>query len=144
MRVEYILTPVRSAGCRKRAATPKAGYGGVFAQPRRPLTPTHGGFKLSSHKPKRIQRKRTKGWKTPTGAVFVGQPSKWDNPFAFPGAGAARTARQRFVDLYRQEVYTNTDLLSAIRRELRGKDLMCWCSLDHECHADVILEIANG
>lgn len=28
--------------------------------------------------------------------------------------------------------------------ELRGHDLACWCSLDAPCHADVLLEIANG
>ena len=28
--------------------------------------------------------------------------------------------------------------------ELRGKDLCCWCPLDQPCHADVLLEIANG
>jgi len=31
-----------------------------------------------------------------------------------------------------------------IRAELRGKDLACWCPLDAPCHADVLLEIANG
>jgi len=30
-----------------------------------------------------------------------------------------------------------------IRRELRGKDLVCWCKLSQECHADLLLEIAN-
>jgi hypothetical protein len=28
--------------------------------------------------------------------------------------------------------------------ELRGKNLACWCHLDHPCHADVLLEMANG
>lgn len=28
--------------------------------------------------------------------------------------------------------------------ELRGKNLACWCRLDQPCHADVLLEIANG
>jgi hypothetical protein len=28
--------------------------------------------------------------------------------------------------------------------ELRGKNLACWCPLDQPCHADVLLEIANG
>jgi len=28
--------------------------------------------------------------------------------------------------------------------ELRGKDLACWCPLDQPCHADVLLDIANG
>jgi hypothetical protein len=30
--------------------------------------------------PQRIQRKRTKGWKKPDGAVYVGRGSKWGNP----------------------------------------------------------------
>jgi len=29
-------------------------------------------------------------------------------------------------------------------RELRGKNLMCWCALDKPCHADILLEIANA
>jgi hypothetical protein len=31
--------------------------------------------------PERIQRKRTKGWRMPEGAVYVGRGSKWGNPF---------------------------------------------------------------
>lgn len=34
--------------------------------------------------------------------------------------------------------------LEDIRAELRGKNLACWCPLDQPCHADVLLEIANG
>jgi hypothetical protein len=28
--------------------------------------------------------------------------------------------------------------------DLRGRDLACWCRLDQPCHADVLLEMANG
>lgn len=31
-----------------------------------------------------------------------------------------------------------------IRAELRGKNLACWCPLGQPCHADVLIEIANG
>lgn len=31
--------------------------------------------------PKRIQRQRTKGWRMPEGAVYVGRGSRWGNPF---------------------------------------------------------------
>lgn len=31
--------------------------------------------------PTRIQRRRTKGWRMPEGAVYVGRPTKWGNPF---------------------------------------------------------------
>lgn len=34
--------------------------------------------------------------------------------------------------------------LDDIRKELGGKNLACFCSLDGPCHADVLLEIANG
>jgi Domain of unknown function (DUF4326) len=30
------------------------------------------------------------------------------------------------------------------KRELRGKNLACWCPLNQPCHADVLLEIANS
>lgn len=30
---------------------------------------------------KRIQRKRTKGWKMPENTIYVGRPTKWGNPF---------------------------------------------------------------
>jgi hypothetical protein len=28
--------------------------------------------------------------------------------------------------------------------ELPGQNLACWCPIDHPCHADVLIEIANG
>lgn len=34
--------------------------------------------------------------------------------------------------------------LHAIREHLRGRDLACWCALDQPCHADVLIELANG
>lgn len=32
-------------------------------------------------KPKRIQRKRIRGWRMPENTVYVGRPTKWGNPF---------------------------------------------------------------
>lgn len=34
--------------------------------------------------------------------------------------------------------------IDAIRAELRGKNLACFCALDRPCHADVLLKLANG
>src|SRR3972149_2913182 len=31
--------------------------------------------------PRRIQRKRTKGWRMPANTVYVGRPTKWGNPY---------------------------------------------------------------
>ncbi|NKS56183.1 DUF4326 domain-containing protein [Rhodococcus hoagii] len=35
--------------------------------------------------PKRIQRQRTKGWRMPDGAVYVGRGSRYGNPFTLGG-----------------------------------------------------------
>ena len=32
-------------------------------------------------RPQRIQRRRTKGWRMPDGACYVGRPTKWGAPF---------------------------------------------------------------
>ena len=88
--------------------------------------------------PKRIQRKRTKGWKMPEGAVYVGRPTPYGNPFDVSTYGrelAIRNFRNRCVGL----VAIKPDFFE----ELRGKDLACWCALDQPCHADVLLEVSN-
>ena len=47
--------------------------------------------------------------------------------------------REKAIEYYRQYVAKKHDV---IRRELRGKDLVCFCA-PKPCHADVLLEIAN-
>jgi hypothetical protein len=118
--------------------------------------------------PKRIQRKRTKGWRMPGGAIYVGRPGKWGNPFVIGGyymkgdPDIHYRAPFRFVFTqttkeYADDRYTRIDTpeqaLEWFRwyiekypkqlNELRGKDLACWCRLDEPCHADVLLELAN-
>ena len=112
--------------------------------------------------PQRIQRQRMKGWRKPEGAVYVGRGSKWGNPWAVEevhrkgqrmvfdvrskhhGASmgqfvskrdAARWACVGFRSQYAADLEVSL---------LAGKDLMCWCPLTEPCHADVLLELANG
>ena len=103
--------------------------------------------------PKRIQLKRTKGWRKPEGAVVVSRPSRWGNPFKigtefyrFDGGLQKVGDRQTAVDLFRefrvQRILNGFALLNL--SEIRGHDLACWCPLDQPCHADVLLEIANA
>ena len=98
--------------------------------------------------PKRIQLKRTKGWRKPEGTIVVARPSKWGNPFRVGGPahcdGAVTTVRDRAhaVDLYRRWIIDQEWLLESIP-DLRGRDLACWCPLGQPCHADVLLERAN-
>jgi hypothetical protein len=102
---------------------------------------------MSTTMPKRIQRKRTKGWRTPEGAVYVGRGSKWGNPWKVgdcTGAsinGPHYATAQDCVDLFGFWACDPDDPLDV--SPLAGKDLMCWCALDQPCHADVLLELAN-
>jgi hypothetical protein len=91
----------------------------------------------------RIQRKRTKGWKMPAGAVYVGRPTKWGNPFLKIVGVSAESAVRRYRELM-LDTTEGPNAVETIRKRLRGKDLACWCKLDQPCHADVLLEIANS
>jgi len=107
-------------------------------------------------RPKRIQWRRTKGWKKPPDTVYVGRRSRWGNPFTVKEYGTRESAVMHFrmwlegTTTLDSEGFLIADgeeglkLAAAAREELRGKDLACWCPLDGEpCHADVLLEIAN-
>lgn len=108
-------------------------------------------------KPKRIQRKRTKGWTMPPNTVYVGRPTKWGNPFPIDvyGDQAIEVYRRWLLgkmtvdEMNRLSYHGDPRLgLPGRRRlvqphELRGKDLACWCKEGAPCHADILLEIAN-
>lgn len=92
--------------------------------------------------PVRIQRKRTKDWRMPEGAVYVGRPSRWGNRF-YMGLPANPTAED-CVRRFRSEQVPELQAGNPDIGSLRGKSLVCWCRLDVACHADVLLEIANA
>ena len=97
--------------------------------------------------PKRIQRKRAKGWRMPAGAVYVGRPTKWGNPFNVTATQSREVAIARYRWWLTRGLPGSTGILPAQPTEirtLRGKDLACWCPLDQPCHADVLLELANA
>ena len=112
--------------------------------------------------PKRIQLRRTRGWRKPDGAVVVARPSRWGNPFTIAGAlesqfaettEHARTlcveafasciAHGRWSPWWAENAATRFDWMDCHLDELQGRDLACWCPLDQPCHADVLLELAN-
>ena len=125
---------------------------------------------------KRIQRKRTKGWKMPPNTIYVGRPTKWGNPFKIGVLhnltlyllGSRKNKKGLIKDshLIREgkffidrklslEMYNNMLVESFLKRafnpmwrielkNLKGKNLACWCPLSEPCHADILLKIANN
>ena len=73
------------------------------------------------------------------GAVYVGRPSKFGNPFRIGPDGD----RESVIKKYAAWITGQPDLVAAAKRELRGRSLICWCAPEG-CHADVLLRIANG
>ncbi|HET7675665.1 MAG TPA: DUF4326 domain-containing protein [Gammaproteobacteria bacterium] len=92
-------------------------------------------------KPKRIQRSRKKGWRMPPNTVYVGRPTKWGNPFTVNKYGREAALERFHLHLCNPNSALGFDLGEI--KELRGKNLACWCPLDAPCHADVLLELAN-
>jgi hypothetical protein len=90
----------------------------------------------------RVRLSRKRGWRKPANTVVVSRPSRWGNPFAAHGPDD----RGRVVALYRDFIHRpeNAALREEARRVLWGKNLACWCPLGGPCHADVLLEVANG
>ena len=96
----------------------------------------------------RIQRKRTKGWRMPENAIYVGRPTMWGNPYPtveqferaidngdiFDHLAAKYEHTGNIPDYWDLEMWL---------RGLKGQDLCCWCTLEKPCHADILLELAN-
>lgn len=106
----------------------------------------------------------------PEGAIYVGRPTVWGNPFwhtqKFHGLEAAlELYRNALQGVWSPSVTDKWNVvnpmipyeaqqewrkrlgqhpLERLRYELRGKDLACWCRLDQPCHADILIELANS
>ena len=104
--------------------------------------------------PKRIQRKRTKGWRMPENTVAVDRSTRWGNPFLVGKHGTAEECVRLYQILAAGYYAMNLDNLESQRDSLRalkhareklaGKNLACWCKPGAPCHADVLLELANA
>lgn len=85
---------------------------------------------------------KTKGY-VPPGAVYIGRPSKWGNPFSSKEGTLADHVvedTQEALDSYYEYFKSSPELMKAAREELVGKDLLCWCK-PKPCHGDVIKKI---
>src|SRR5512132_351437 len=125
-----------------------------------------------SRPPIRVKLERSRGWRMPANTVKVDRTTAWGNPydvneygrelalhlFGYTARGCWSPANVRELD--EPTAWTlhaahcawlrrlGGDPVARARRELRGRNLACWCPRGHapddHCHAAILLEIANG
>lgn len=83
----------------------------------------------------------------PPDAVYIGRGSRseldtsrsWGNPFRIGIDGT----RKEVIRKYKEMVESDEEFIQLIRKELKGKDLVCFCS-PKKCHGEILLKIANS
>jgi len=81
----------------------------------------------------------------PDGAVYIGRPSKWGNPFKIgQWYNGKKLTRQDSIDCYEDWLLNSDEGIKLLKdiHDLKGKDLVCWCSPE-ACHGDILLRLAN-
>jgi hypothetical protein len=86
-----------------------------------------------------IRFKYRQGMQLASNQKYVGRPTPFGNPFPV----TQYLKREHCIADHKDYVDENPELISKIKRELKGFDLGCWCSLKETCHADYLLKIAN-
>lgn len=94
----------------------------------------------NEEKPRRIQLKRTKGWRMPPNTVKVDRTTRYGNDFIMAHEGTRDIA----IASFREKAEAQMKYGPKFYEPLRGKNLACWCPLDKPCHADVLLELVNA
>lgn len=74
----------------------------------------------------------------PDDAVYIGRPSEWGNPFIIGVHGD----HDSVIAQHRQMVLDDSELIRHIKRELKGKHLVCFCK-PRSCHGDILFDLAN-
>ena len=71
----------------------------------------------------------------PTGAIYVGRPTVYGNPFS-------KGSKEKNIVDFREYAEKRNEREPEWLKPLRGKDLICWCK-PSSCHGDVLIELAN-
>jgi len=74
----------------------------------------------------------------PDPKVYIGRGSPYGNPFK-RGIDGTKT---EVIDKYIDYVESNKELKKKFQKELRGKNLVCFCK-PKPCHGDYLLSISN-
>lgn len=100
--------------------------------------------------PKRIQRKRTPGWRLPDNTVCVTRPGKFANPYRIGDLSfdvrnpeeSFEITRDNCLTLFRSYAEQRLQIEPTWLNPLIDKDFVaCWCKAEDKCHGDLLLEL---
>jgi len=74
----------------------------------------------------------------PPNSMRVDRSTKYGNPYRIGHDGDRRECIAKF----KKYIPTRPDLVAIAKKELRGKDLLCWC-VPEDCHAWIWVDIVN-
>jgi Domain of unknown function (DUF4326) len=110
--------------------------------------------------PKRVQLRRAQGWCMPPNTRKVDRSTVFGNPFDSVKYGSDDAVRMhrlwltgrmtdeqieaRYPALIAKHLIARRRRVLATLHQLQGMNLACWCSPKQPCHADLLLELANG
>lgn len=83
--------------------------------------------------PKRIQRKRVKGWRMPENTISVTRPGIWGNPYK-------EGVYSQYLGRKCEDVF---DCITSFKYYVNDP-IACWCKEGADCHGDILLKIANS
>ena len=89
----------------------------------------------------RIQLSRLKDWRMPENTIIVDRRGRWGNPFEISKERTPAEAVFQFNEALEAGKLSFT--IADVRRELKDKNLACWCRPGSPCHAETLLQIAN-
>lgn len=116
---------------------------------------------IKAGQPRRLQRSRRKGTRTPDGVIYAGRPSWFGNPFQSKRFGHARSVtlyglwiERRLGALSLGKLGFSPHEIDALARwrhrldrelpRLFGRDVECWCPVSSRwCHVDIPMAYAE-
>lgn len=78
----------------------------------------------------------------PIWAVRIDRRTKWGNPHPIGWCSGCQRTHDRAAAIAAFVAGMSEEFVAMAKRELRGKDLACWCH-PLPCHGDVLLQVAN-
>lgn len=118
----------------------------------------------------RVQRSRRRGSKLPDDAICVSRGTMWGNPFKLEVFTIMMETNAGWVPFAPKGGHTTKDVVRLFRdllmnpnshpvptevrlrfkhmrdriKDLQGRRLACWCSLEAPCHSEPLIELANS